>query len=474
MPFRDDFLWGGASAANQCEGGYNEGGRGLGNMDLVPSGSERRNYKIGLLEANGFDNKYHYPSLMGNDFYHYYKEDIALMAEMGFKVYRFSISWSRIYPKGDEELPNEEGLKFYDNVINECIKYKIEPFITISHYDIPLHLVYQYQGWTNRKTVTLYVKYAETLFKRFSDRVKYWLTINEVNGIHLSYAQYGFFRTKSLNAIQDTFNSIHHQMLASALATKVGHGINPKIMIGSMMAGMSTYAYSCKPEDQLAKLMDEQENLMFVDIQAKGYYPNYFLNRVKRNKCVLPILDDNLEVIKNYTVDFISFSYYNPKTVSADSFLTKTEGNLSQGVKNPFLQASEWGWEFDPTGLRILMNTCYYRYDKPLFITENGLGYDDIPNELGYVNDDYRISYLKEHINAMKDAVELDGVDLLGYTAWGPIDLVSAGTGEMKKRYGFVYVDLDNEGNGSLKRSKKKSFNWYKKVIASNGEDLDI
>ncbi len=473
MPFRKDFLWGGASAANQCEGAYNVGGRGLSNMDLIPSGQTRRNYKIGVEEATNFKSDLYYPSLKGNDFYYNYKEDIKLFAEMGFKIYRMSFAWSRIFPSGEEEAPNEEGLAFYEAVIDECLKYGIEPFVTLIHYDIPFALTKKYGGWTSRKTVDCYVKYAKTCFERYNGKVRYWLTINEVNGIHLSFAQYGFFRCKSENVIQDTFNCIHHQMLASALATKVGHEINKDNKIGSMMAGMCTYAYSCSPEDQLVKMLDEQENFMFPDIQAKGKYPQFFLNRVKRNNCELPIKGNDLEIMENNTVDFVTFSYYNPKTVSAQAALEKTEGNLFAGVKNPHIPSSDWGWQFDPIGLRILMNQMYDRYDKPIFITENGLGAKDTIGEDGQINDSYRIDYLRKHISAMKDAVEIDGVDLLGYTAWGPIDLVSAGTGEMSKRYGFVYVDLNDKGEGTGKRLKKKSFDWYKKVIESNGDELD-
>jgi len=473
MGFRKDFLWGGASAANQCEGGWNADGRGLANMDLVPSGADRRLFKTGRHKTEGFEPGYHYPSLVGNDFYHHYREDIALMAEMGFKIYRMSIAWSRIFPNGDELHPNEAGLAFYNAVFDECIRHGMEPFVTLVHYDIPFGLTRAYRGWVGRETVDCFARYARTCFERFRGKVHYWLTINEVNGIHLSFAQYGFFREDSENVVQDTFTCIHHQMLASALAVKIGHEIDPTNRIGSMMAGMSTYAYSCAPEDQLVKLLDEQENLMFPDIQARGTYPAFFRKRVERNGCSLPILPGDLEIMRENTVDFVTFSYYNPKTVSAESALEKTEGNLFHGVKNPYIGTSEWGWQFDPIGLRILMNQIYDRYQKPVFITENGLGARDVPDADGSIHDDYRIAYLRSHIQTMKDAVDLDGVDLLGYTAWGPIDLVSAGTGEMEKRYGFVYVDADNAGKGTYRRTRKDSFDWYRKVIASNGEDLE-
>ncbi len=472
MGFRANFLWGGASAANQCEGGWDQGGRGLANMDVVPAGPDRRAVKTGALKCDGSNPGYDYPHRRGNDFYHHYKEDIALMAEMGFKIYRMSFAWSRIFPNGDDAQPCEAGLRFYDDVINECLKYGIEPFVTLHHYDVPFSLVRRFRGWTSRKTAECFVRYAKLCFERYKGKVHYWLPINEVNGIHLSLAQFGFFREDSENVVQDTFRAIHHQMWASAMVVKVGHEVDPENKIGSMMAGMCTYAYSCAPADQLVKMQDEQENLMFPDIQARGAYPRFFLKRVERNGCTLPIEPGDLETMAQNTVDFVTFSYYNPKTVSAQSALAKTEGNLFSGVKNPYIGASEWGWQFDPLGLRILLNQMYDRYQKPLFITENGLGAKDEVVD-GALHDDYRIAYLREHIRAMKDAVDLDGVELWGYTAWGPIDLVSAGTGQMSKRYGFVYVDLDDEGHGTYKRLRKDSFFWYQKVIASNGEELN-
>lgn len=472
MAFRKDFLWGGATAANQCEGGFNEGGRGLANVDLIPHGKERFLVASGVRKMFEFEDGYYYPAVIGIDHYHRYKEDIALFAEMGFKVYRMSIAWSRIFPNGDEEKPNEEGLKFYEELFRECHKYNIEPLVTITHFDIPMHLVQNYGGWKNRKLIEFYKRLVKVLFTRYKGLVKYWLTFNEINILmHAPFLGAGVFVEDNENSYNVLHTSAYHELLSSAWATKIAHEIDTETKIGCMLNAGSCYPYSCKPEDVLEAMNHNRKNYFFVDVQSRGYYPNYVLKEFERNGFELPTNEEDLKILRDNTVDFISFSYYSTRVAKA-SDETKNISNLIKTVNNPYLKSTEWGWKIDPLGFRITMNEIYDRYQKPLFVVENGLGAKDFPDEKGYVEDDYRIDYLRQHIKAMKDAVELDGVDLLGYTTWGPIDLVSASTGEMSKRYGFIYVDRDDEGNGTLNRSKKKSFDWYKRVIASNGEEL--
>lgn len=475
MALRKDFLWGGATAANQCEGGYREGGRGLANVDVAPHGKDRFPVLSGKMKMFECDDEHYYPSHEAIDMYNNYKEDIKLFAEMGFKCYRLSIAWTRIFPAGEETTPNEEGLKFYDNIFDECLKYGIEPLVTICHFDVPMHLVEKYGAWRDRKLVDLYVNYCEAIFKRYKDKVKYWLTFNEINMIlHLPFIGAGLYIEDEYNEEQIKFQAAHHQLVASSLATKLAREINPEFKIGCMLAAGNTYSYTCNPEDVWKSMEKDRENYFFIDVQSRGEYPAYAIKELERKGINIEMESEDKQILKENTVDFISFSYYSSRLTSADPEISaQTEGNVFATIKNPYLKASEWGWQIDPLGLRITMNSLYDRYQKPLFIVENGLGAIDTPDENGYVNDDYRIDYLRAHIKAMIDAVELDGVDLIGYTPWGCIDLVSASTGEMKKRYGFIYVDKDNNGNGSLKRSKKKSFNWYKKVIESNGKDLE-
>lgn len=474
MSFPKGFLWGGATAANQCEGAYDVDGRGLANVDLVPHGKNRFQVMNGNVPSFEHGKDEFYPGLEAIDHYHHYQEDIALFAEMGFKTYRLSIAWSRIFPKGDEEQPNEKGLEFYENIFKECHKYGIEPLVTITHFDCPVHLIKEYGGWKNRKLITFYERLVRVLFTRYKGLVKYWLTFNEINVIlHLPFMGAGLVVEEGENVKQAKYTAIHHELVASSLATKIAHEIDPNIMVGCMLAGGSAYPYSCDPEDVMAAKEKDREGYFFIDVQARGYYPNYAVKEFEREGIVIPFEEGDKELLKEYPVDFISFSYYSSKVGCAHPEGDSAEGNMFRGVKNPHLKESEWGWQIDPLGLRITLNDLYDRYQKPLFIVENGLGAVDKVEADGSINDDYRIDYLREHIKAMGDAIELDGVDLLGYTTWGPIDLVSASTGEMSKRYGFIYVDRDDYGNGTLKRSKKKSFNWYKKVIESNGEYLD-
>ena len=474
MGFPKDFLWGGATAANQCEGGFDKGGRGLANVDITPHGKNRFPVMLGLDHSLDFHEGEFYPAKEGIDFYTHYKEDIKLFGEMGFKTYRMSLAWTRIYPKGDELEPNEEGLRFYEDVFKECHKYGIEPLVTITHFDCPIHLIKEYGGWKNRKLIEFYERLCRTIFTRYKGLVKYWLTFNEINMIlHLPFMGAGLLIEDKETALKDKYQAIHHELVASALATKIAHEIDPDNKVGCMLAAGNTYPYTCNPDDVWKSIQSDREGYFFIDVQARGYYPRYALKQMEREG-TMPIMEDgDQELLKDNTVDFISFSYYSSRCTSADPDMNKqTEGNVFATLKNPYLKASEWGWQIDPLGLRITLNSIYDRYQKPLFIVENGLGAKDelIDNT---VEDDYRIDYLRQHIQAMSDAIEIDGVELWGYTTWGCIDLVSASTGEMSKRYGFIYVDRDDQGNGTNKRYKKKSFDWYKKVIESNGENLD-
>lgn len=470
--FPENFLWGGAIAANQAEGAFREGGRGPGNIDMIPHGVGRLKVKTGNVPRPELQKGEYYPSHEGIDFYHYYKEDIALMSEMGFKVFRTSISWSRLFPDGDEEKPNQAGIDFYCNMFLECKKYGMEPLVTLCHFDIPMGLVEKYGSWRNRKVLDFFLRYANVCFKEFSGLVKYWLTFNEINIIlHSPFSGAGIAFQEGENKAQVTYQSAHHILVASALATKLAHEWDPENQVGCMLAGGSFYPYSCNPEDVWESVKKEQENLFFIDVQVRGAYPSY-TRKLFYDKGVSLIMEEgDLEILRN-TVDFVSFSYYSSRCVAADmNDKASNEGNIIRSVKNPYLQASQWGWGIDPLGLRITMNQLYDRYQKPLFIVENGLGAKDEIRQDGSIQDDYRIDYLRSHIQAMKEAME-DGVELLGYTVWSCIDIVSASTGEMSKRYGFIYVDRADDGSGTLQRRKKKSFYWYKKVIESNGNDI--
>ncbi|HHL2559138.1 TPA: 6-phospho-beta-glucosidase [Yersinia enterocolitica] len=470
--FPDGFLWGGALAANQAEGACFEGGKGLTTVDMIPHGEPRLAVKLGQEKRFTLRDDEFYPSHQAIDFYHRYKEDIALMAEMGFTVFRTSIAWSRIYPNGDELTPNAEGIAFYRDLFNECKKHNIEPLVTLCHFDVPMHLVTEYGSWRNRKMVEFFTRYARTCFEAFDGLVKYWLTFNEINILlHSPFSGAGLVFEPNENQEQVKYQAAHHELLASALATKIAHEVNPENQVGCMLAGGNFYPRTCKPEDVWAALEKDRENLFFIDVQARGAYPAY-TKRLFREKGISIATQVGDDDILKYTVDFVSFSYYASRCASADmNDHNSSAANIVKSLKNPHIQASEWGWGIDPLGLRITMNMMYDRYQKPLFLVENGLGAKDEINPQGEIEDDYRISYLREHIKAMAEAID-DGIPVIGYTSWGCIDLVSASTGEMSKRYGFVYVDRDDLGKGSLARKKKKSFYWYKKVIASNGADL--
>lgn len=483
---KKDFLWGGATAANQFEGGYQEGGRGLATSDTKTNGSLTRKRKHSFLDEHhqivylhgsdaipkGYkavlDDTMYYPSHRAVDFYHHYKKDIHLLAEMGFKCFRMSISWTRIYPKGIEEQPNEEGLAFYDQVFDECLKYGIEPVVTMNHFDMPLYLSEQYDGWLSRSTIDCFLNYCRTLFERYKGKVKYWMTFNEINLLR-GYDTLGVHEMTP----QKYYQAIHHIFIASAKAVKLGHEIDENNQIGMMLAHILTYPETCNPCDvEQEILVSRNLKYFFADVQCRGYYPSYILKKLESQSIHIVKEEGDEDILKEGCVDYIGFSYYNSGVITTRPDAKETLGNGIKLTENLYLKESAWKWPIDPKGLRISLNILWDRYQKPLFIVENGLGAEDHVEEDGSIHDDDRISYLRDHIIEMKKAVEIDGVELMGYTPWGCIDLVSAGTGEMKKRYGFVYVDMDDEGNGSLSRSRKDSFEWYKKVIASNGEIL--
>ena len=473
MAFRNDFLWGGAVAANQCEGAWKEGGKGLANADLLPYGPDRMDVIRGERAMWMPDGEHFYPAQDGVDFYHHYKEDIALFGEMGFKVFRLSIAWSRIFPNGDDLEPNEEGLQFYENVFEECKKYGIEPLVTINHYDMPMHLVTEYGGWRSRKLIGFYKRLVETLAKRYRGLVKYWLTFNEINIMTSAcFMAAGLVFEEGEDQYKTIYTAVHHVLTASAWAVKILHEEIPGVQVGCMLNAGIFYPATCNPKDVQAAQDENRKHYMFTDVQVRGDYPLYVQKEFERKGFRIPFAENDKDILREHLVDFVSFSYYSTRVAEADSE-GKYESNLLKSAGNPYLEREPWGRFLDPLGLRITMNEIYDRYQKPLFIVENGLGAEDMPDENGYVEDDYRIDYLRKHIREMKAAVETDGLPVLGYTCWGPIDLVSVATGEMRKRYGFIYVDRDDEGKGTLKRSKKKSFDWFKKVIASNGECLD-
>lgn len=465
-PFPEGFLWGGATAANQIEGAYDEGGKGLSVQDVLPRG-----LSAPRTPAPTPDNL----KLEAIDFYHRYAEDIALFAEMGFGVYRFSIAWSRIFPNGDDVEPNEEGLAFYDRVLDELERHGIEPLITISHYETPLHLAEAYDGWTNRALIGFYERYVRTLFARYGSRVRYWLTFNEINSlVHAPFMSGGINTPKDELSPRALYQAMHHELVASALATKIAHETVPNAQVGCMVLSMPTYPLTPSPADALAVMAADHANLVYGDVHTRGRYPGYFLRSLREQGIELDITEDDREIL-THTVDFVSFSYYMSVCETADPKARAAgEGNIMGGIPNPTLEASEWGWQIDPVGLRLVLNQFWDRWQKPLFIVENGLGAKDQLVEIDGVKtvvDDYRIAYLNDHLVQVGEAIA-DGVEVLGYTTWGCIDIVSASTAQLSKRYGFIYVDRNDDGSGSLARHRKKSFDWYAEVIRTNGASL--
>ena len=484
MSLRKDFLWGGALAANQREGAWDVDGKGWSVEDVLTykPNTGNKDYKkhvaislAAIKEAIATADCTYYPKRRGIDFYHHYKEDLALFKEMGFKVLRVSIAWTRLYPTGEELQPNEEGLKFYDELFKEMKRLDIEPLVTLHHYEMPLSLALKYNGWHDRRVIDLAVRFAETCFKHYGKYVKYWLTFNEVDSIFRHpFTTAGLIPDYCTEKSEEAYcyQALHHQFVAAAKSAELCHKMIPGAMIGCMLTKLMTYPRTCAPEDVYLTQKRNLKNMFTSDVMMFGEYPRMILKELENKGIKIEMQPGDLELIKNNTCDYMSFSYYMSMTESADPNAERTPGNTVLGVKNPYLASSDWGWQIDPEGLRISMIELYDRYKKPLFIVENGIGAVDKVEEDGSIHDGYRIDYFRRHFREMIKAVD-EGVDLLGYTSWGPIDIISASSNQMSKRYGFIYVDQDDIGNGTLKRIKKDSFNWYRKVIASNGEDLD-
>ena len=487
MSFPKDFLWGGAVAANQLEGAYLEAGKQLnvtdvmvgiiGNPDLKYD-EQTNKWVDGVIEGED------YPNHVGIDFYHHYKEDVALFAEMGFKAFRTSIAWTRIFPRGDEKEPNEEGLKFYDDLFDEMIRLGMEPVITLSHYEMPLHLLTEYGGWLNEKLIEYWMNYVKVVFNRYKGKVKYWMTFNEINNIfRMPFAAGGVLKTtpneKGIPNADltdaDLYQAAHYIFVANAKTVELCHEIDPQAKIGCMLSlsSMATYPYSCNPDDVFGALQFQRKQKLFLDVMCKGYYPGYVKRIWNEQNCTPVMKDEDLEVIKNNTVDYIAFSYYRSAVYKSDGSITVDTGGAA-GVENPYLEGTSpepWRWPIDPKGIRYVCNILTDEYNLPLFIVENGIGLDENLDSEGKIHDDFRKKYVKDHLVQIEEAIK-DGCDVMGYLYWGPIDVVSAGTGEMRKRYGFVYVDRFNDGTGTLERIKKDSFEWFKKVIETNGEEL--
>lgn len=472
--FPQDFLWGGATAANQIEGAWNEDGKGWSPADLFiydPNRDVSKPYnsdltleqvKVAMNDKTGY-----YPKRHAIDFYHTYKEDLAYMKEMGFKTFRISINWARIFPNGDEKTPNEKGLKFYDDLLDEIIKDGMEPIVTMLHYETPLNITLKYQGWHNREVIDLFVNYGKTIMERYASKVKYWIVINQINLVELESFNSIAICEGSVDHFEEAkYQAVHNQMVASAKIVELARQINPSMMMGTMLADCTAYPYSCHPDDAILAMKHNQLNYYFSDVQLRGYYPGYILRYFESKQIHLDITKEDEAVLKNNTMDYLAISYYYSQMVSAQ----KNKPALSDTTPNPHLKANPWGWAVDPKGLYHSLSQYWDRYQKPLIIAENGFGmYDKL--EDGQVHDLYRIDYLREHLIQLKECIK-DGIDVFGYCAWGPIDIVSCSSQEMEKRYGFIYVDIDNMGNGSKKRYRKDSFEWYQHVIKTNGEEL--
>lgn len=462
--FPENFLWGGAVAANQCEGGWDEGGKGIDMASCFQNGLMKPFVGVPSME------KYH-PQREVIDFYHRYAEDIKLFGELGFKVFRTSIHWTRIFPTGDEMEPNEEGLKFYDNLFDELLKYGIEPLITISHYEMPYHLVEKYGSWRSRHLIDCFERYCKVLFERYKGKVKYWLTFNEINNMRRNpWYVGGILLQPGENKMQAIYQASHNMFVANAKAVKLCHEINPEAKIGVMCSLSNIYPYNCDPVAVFETQDVRRRALFFPDVMLRGYYPTYIYRLWKENDVHVNMEESDLDLIQRYRNEFLAFSYYRTTTHEAGQpYFGDTGGDI--GTPNPYLETSEWGWQIDPLGFRYTLNELWDRYQVPLFPVENGLGAKDVVEEDGSIHDPYRIDYLRQHISAMKEAIR-DGVEVMGYAYWGPIDIVGAGTFQMSKRYGFIYVDKDDFGRGTLNRSKKDSFEYYKHIIATNGKEL--
>lgn len=475
--FPANFLWGGAVAACQIEGAYDVDGRGLSTSDIHAYDKHINRAHIekeggGTLagiKAAVADTDSYFPKRHGIDFYHTYKEDLALMKELGLKAFRTSISWSRIFPNGDELEPNEKGLEFYDHLIDEIIKDGMEPVITMSHYDIPLHLVTEYGGFANKKMIEFFVRYAKVLLERYKGKVKYWIVCNQVNLVPtVQFGSLGLYDDQAENMEELMYQAVHNQFVAGAKVVALARQIDPNAIMGTMVADGTFYPATCNPKDVVLTMKKNRMQYYFTDVQLRGEYPAFALRYFEENGIDLKIEEGDEELLKNNTMDYLAVSYYSSKVVDS----TKNTMKPFDGEQNPHLEPTPWEWRADPLGLYNCLSQYWDRYEKPLMIAENGFGALDTVEADGSIHDDYRIDYLRKHIEQVKECIK-DGVDVFSYLSWGPIDIVSSSSAEMSKRYGYVYVDLDDLGQGSGKRSKKDSFAWYQKVIATNGEDLD-
>lgn len=471
-----DFLWGGASAAPQIEGAYSEGNKGLTIADVITVGGKEKAREI----TDGIKEGEFYPSHKAIDFYHTYPEDLKLLKDLGLKSYRFSISWARIFPNGDDIVPNEEGLQFYEKVIDTLIKYGIEPIVTLVHIDFPLNLTKKYGSWVNRELVDLFLRYARIVMERYKGKVKYWLTFNEVNhaipkneyATALAFMSSGVELNKYENKEQAVANIVYHMTLATSKTVLLGHSIDPNMKVSIMNGMIPLYPNTCNPLDVMQSMKQAENDFFILDTLCRGEYPAYKLNSYQEEGIKLPVLKDDVEAMKQGTIDFIAFSYYMSNVATSDSSKMKMQNaGFSLGIENPYLEKTPWGFTIDPVGFRYSLNTLYNRYQLPIMVVENGIGgEEEVVNNK--VDDTYRIDYLRKHIEQLKLSIEVDGVNCIGYHVWTPIDLVSGSSGEMEKRYGFVYVDLDNKLQGSAKRIPKKSYYWYQKVIETNGKIL--
>lgn len=484
MSFPEGFFWGGALAANQVEGAWKAGGKGPSvadvasykpNVDVKDYAAHVAMSDDVIRKAMSDPDDTFYPKRRGIDFYHRYREDLALFAELGFKMLRVSIAWTRIFPTGVEEEPNEEGLKFYEDLFTEMRRLHIEPLVTLSHYEMPLYLATEYNGWLDRRVIDCFARFCHACFVRYKDLVKYWLTFNEVDSvIRHPFTTAGIIpsRFPEEKLTEVCYQALHHQLVASAIVTRDLHEIIPGAKMGCMLTKLTTYSRTCAPDDELATQAKTLENLFYADVQVWGEYPRLILKMFERKGISIHMEPEDAAILKAGCVDMVTFSYYMTMTESVDPNAERTPGNTVLGVKNPYLPSSEWGWQIDPKGLRYSLIEMYDRYRLPLMVVENGIGARDVAEPDGSVHDPYRIEYFRQHITEMGKAID-EGVDLIGYTSWAPIDLISASTNQMSKRYGFIYVDQDDMGNGTLARSRKDSFYWYQKVIATNGADLD-
>jgi len=465
-PFPKDFLWGASTSAYQVEGASLTHGKGPSWQDVkeIPEGTSG-------LEVCA-------------DHYHHYKEDVALMAEMGFKVYRFSISWSRLLPEGTGRI-NQEGIDFYNNLIDECLKYDIIPLVTMFHFDMPAALD-ERGSWSNPDSVDWFVEFATLMYKSYGDRVKYWLTINEQNMLTLVGPVIGTLHIPEgcTNEIKEIYQQNHHMLVAQAKAMVLCHEMVEDGKIGPAPNISLVYPASCKPEDVIASQNSNAiQSWLYLDMSVHGVYNNLVWAYLEEHDATPTFAPGDEEALKNGNPDFIGFNYYNTSTVEDYSLLdtevksTKTDQQNRGGVqgfyksfRNPNLGTTEFGWEIDPVGFRATVREIYSRYRLPLIVTENGLGAYDTLTEDGKVHDPYRIEYLRKHIEQVQLAIT-DGVEMMGYCPWSAIDLISTHEGAVK-RYGFIYVDREEFDLKSLDRYRKDSFFWYKDVIASNGQNL--